>query len=503
MRRWLYFILPALFVLTSARAIEGVQSHSVFYLSDPVYQGKLNPYMESYWQVNPRTIHFNTTADKNIVARLKTDVLITNDTGKVIKEDHYIYQTRPVANANELGLLNIMELKRYLITEGKMKMVLTLTDLNDTNNHIRFIDTFTVAISPKEPFFAGPELIDTIYESDVRSPFRKHGKQYIPMCIPFVDDYQNSLGYYAEMYYGENIPSDAYPLTRSIFISKKQLEDPYAKYTRIDTIKSFSPDSNYVSGVFNINNLPSGNYYISVMLGDRFHRTLTSKSVFFQRANKHQTKEDLAIMKAAADTGMENVTFLNLSKTFVAKFDVGQLKAILKMMLPVSDAMGAQAIQGFLKKPDEMYMRYFIYNYFQSVNKKDPGKAWKEFAVEIKEVNKLFNTSTTAGYETDRGKMYLRYGAPSEIVTVENESGTLPYEIWQYNTLKEKTGKEVANAMMLFYKKSETTITYTLLHTTIQGEIHNIGWRSFLYVTPEGGNNLNSRAEQYLGQKDK
>ena len=173
------------------------------------------------------------------------------------------------------------------------------------------------------------------------------------------------------------------------------------------------------------------------------------------------------------------------------------------MMLPVSDAMGAQAIQGFLKKPDEMYMRYFIYNYFQSVNKKDPGKAWKEFAVEIKEVNKLFNTSTTAGYETDRGKMYLRYGAPSEIVTVENESGTLPYEIWQYNTLKEKTGKEVANAMMLFYKKSETTITYTLLHTTIQGEIHNIGWRSFLYVTPEGGNNLNSRAEQYLGQKDK
>ena len=88
MRRWLYFILPALFVLTSARAIEGVQSHSVFYLSDPVYQGKLNPYMESYWQVNPRTIHFNTTADKNIVARLKTDVLITNDTGKVIKAPH-------------------------------------------------------------------------------------------------------------------------------------------------------------------------------------------------------------------------------------------------------------------------------------------------------------------------------------------------------------------------------------------------------------------------------
>eukprot|EP01030_Chromulinospumella_sphaerica_P034490 gene34490-biopygen17203 len=122
---------------------------------------------------------------------------------------------------------------------------------------------------------------------------------------------------------------------------------------------------------------------------------------------------------------MEQITVVDLDKSFLAKYNLSQIKAMLKMLLPVSTPMQANTINGFLKKPEEMYMRYFIHNYFQEINPKDPGKAWKEYSEKVKEVNKKFTAAGTAGYETERGFMYLRYGAPTDIITVTGETGAL------------------------------------------------------------------------------
>ena len=81
----------AIFLLLSSfhlHALEAVVSHAVFYIADPIYNGRLNPYAEAYWQVNPKTLHFSTNENKGIIARIQMDILIVNDTGKVIKQDN-------------------------------------------------------------------------------------------------------------------------------------------------------------------------------------------------------------------------------------------------------------------------------------------------------------------------------------------------------------------------------------------------------------------------------
>jgi GWxTD domain-containing protein len=147
-------------------------------------------------------------------------------------------------------------------------------------------------------------------------------------------------------------------------------------------------------------------------------------------------------------------------------------------------------------------MRYYVYNYFLAQDSKKPEKAWKEFSEKIKEVNKLFSKNGKQGYETIKGFMYLRYGAPSEMVVQSHEKGALPYEIWQYNNLKDMSGKMMSNAFILFYKTSDMDFDYRVLHTNIGGEIHNNGWRSFLYIASDGGgSNTDSKAELYIGNK--
>jgi len=216
--------------------------------------------------------------------------------------------------------------------------------------------------------------------------------------------------------------------------------------------------------------------------------------------NDSVTKKAVAAA-AVADTGMESVTVLNLSKTFLAKYDLAHIRAILKMLLPYSDALATNTINGFLKKPDEMYMRYYIYNFFANINKKQPSQAWKDFSVKITEVNKLYNTHNTPGYETDRGIIYLRYGPPSDVITVENEPGTQPYEIWQYNTLTEMIHKDIPDAYFLFYQPNQMMHDYKLLHSTVDGEIQNKNWRGSLYTSDGSGDHSNTRAEQYIGDK--
>jgi GWxTD domain-containing protein len=172
-----------------------------------------------------------------------------------------------------------------------------------------------------------------------------------------------------------------------------------------------------------------------------------------------------------------------------------QLRAILKMLIPVAGPAEESAIRGFLNRPDEMYMRYFIYNHFASINKSDPGKAWKDFSDLIREVNKYYNSGTTMGYETDRGMIFLKYGQPDEDIRVPNEAGALPYEIWRYNV-----GRKVGGSgLFLFYSPGFMSSDYRLLHSTVPGERQNPEWRSILYSTGHSSGNVNARAEEYFG----
>lgn len=491
----LLLLLPCIGV----QAIEGSFSHGIYYLPDPIYKGKINPYLEVAWQLNPKKLRYNTNADKKIIGRIKTEVSIIDDTGHVLKDDSYIFETIPVADVNDLAYLNILELKRYFVKTGKFKLTIKLKDLNDTNNVTVYSDTFSVGVAPATAFYSDIELIDTVYVSDVRTPFRKRGKQYIPLCNNFFDTYRDQLNYYAELYNLDKVAAIEFPLYHTAFISRKPGQSPMPGYQVIDTI--LNNETGFKEGSFDISDLRSGNYYLNLSLGNKLHNTIVTKTIFFQRANTNPPKPVAKASEAKMDSAMESVNVLDLNKTFMKKYDLGQVKAILKMMLPISDVSATRTIDGFLKEPNDMYMRYFIYNYFKGIDNANPDRAWKEYSDRVREVNKMFTKGSTAGYETPRGFMYLRYGAPSEIITTVNENGALPYEIWQYNQLKDMTGKMNANSVILFYKASQLDPDYRVLHTNIAGEVHNAGWRSFLYYTPDGGSNTNSRAEQYIGNR--
>lgn len=480
-----------LLVSLHASAIKAHVAHTVFFT--PEANG-FSPYLDLYWEIEAPSLAFKSVPGNilSYAAQLQVDITLSNDTG-VIMQDHFIMQTPAAATQEAAEQQTILDLRRYALSYGKLKADVAFTEVGNPTNRYNYSNSFTVA-QPGVCFSSELQLLDTAYRSKLETQFQRNGMQHIPLCVHFIDNQRAALNYYYEIY-GLDKVKGIQPYILKTFISKKINENALAKYIRTDTLRDDAVVPKY--GSYDISTLGSGNYYLNVSVFDNENNKLAGSSLYFQRANKDLGKNtvdnDTASVSINDTISKTDVATLDLGKTFVGKFSHPQLVAILKMLLPIADDFEKMNIQGFLDKPDEMYTRYFVYNFWLNKDPDKPEKAWEAYADKVREINKMFGGSMLKGYETDRGYTYLKYGKPNERIIITAEQGALPYEIWQYFTVKTQ-GRD---GVFLFYRPDNMVNDYKVLHTTVTGEAKDLNWRMTLY--PRGRNQLiDSKAEEYL-----
>lgn len=487
MHRWL-LVLPFFLLLSQvhARGIEAVTSFALFHRATD--SGSL----ELSWEISPQSLRYKKDTLGRLSARIRTRIRVRNDTG-IVYQDFFFLQTTPF-NPDEERAPRILEQTHIPIQNGGYQVELYLAEDGRNDSHYYFKDTFRFA--PATPQYSSLELLDTSFASNVPSPFLKDGFQNLPRPLNFYDEGQQSLHAYAELYRCDSLPASAFPLHQLCYISRERNGRSTGVYVR-DTILKALPIQAFHYNL-STTSLPTGNYWLCLSLRTAAGLELTQAATFFQTINAHPTGgKGIEVLDSAEAKTVTDAHLLDLGKTFVAKFSMPQLRAILKMLRPGATGSEATAINGFLERPDDLYMRYFIYNHFSLLNPKDPDKAWSQFADEVREVNRLYGSGSTPGYESDRGIIYLRYGKPDEVVRVPNESGSLPYEIWRYNPNMNMHGP----GLFLFYSPGVMRSDFRLLHSTVMGETQNPDWRRLLYVGGQQGDLLNERAEEYFGKK--
>ena len=144
------------------------------------------------------------------------------------------------------------------------------------------------------------------------------------------------------------------------------------------------------------------------------------------------------------------------------------------------------------------YLKYFLKRRFflkhwAKKNPIMPEQAYDEYMMVAKVIDKTYGNGFGYGFETDRGRVFMKYGRPDDIVTVENEMNAPPYEVWIYYKM-EKT--QQSNVKFLFYNPNLIANGHRLLHTTCRGEIQNPRWKHELYKSAPGeliGNSVDGR----------
>ncbi|MDR3665630.1 MAG: GWxTD domain-containing protein [Ignavibacteriaceae bacterium] len=116
--------------------------------------------------------------------------------------------------------------------------------------------------------------------------------------------------------------------------------------------------------------------------------------------------------------------------------------------------------------------RQFLYEFWKKRDS-DPStpenETLREYLTRIDESNKRFGTMSKIGWKTDRGRVYILYGEPSEIERFPNQMDTKPYEIWHYN--------DIEGGVIFVFADLSGFSDYMLIHSTMRGELRDDNWQ--------------------------
>jgi GWxTD domain-containing protein len=462
----LCLFISILFTKRSQAAVIAYLSYAVF---ETPGQG---PYVETYLSIIGSSVkaiknqHSNYQGIVEIAMRF-----LQNDEIKAAKK--YLLNGPEIADT--ISLPTFIDQQRFVLASGDYLLEVTITDKNAEDPH-PFITKTPVHID--FPFdkvvISDIELLESFNKSTTPGILTKSGYDLVPYVSTFYPDNIHKLKFYAEAYHANKIAGEAQKLLISYFIEsfdKKIKNTSYAAFT-----KPVSAEVNVVMGEFNIENLPTGNYNLVVEVHDKENKLLADKRSFFQRRNK-----EIPLIQ-------EHLQAVDVSNSFVSNYkNKDTLVDYIRSLRPISSTSEIQFAENLMKETKIELLQQYFYNFWTLRNEGDPKTAWLEYYKEVLKVNKEFGSFGIKGYDSDRGRVYLQYGPPDFRNGQNIEPSTYPYEIWQYNSLVNRsllltnTSNRQSNKRFVFCNWDIAGNRFPLIHSDARGEISTSNWQMLIY----------------------
>jgi len=151
--------------------------------------------------------------------------------------------------------------------------------------------------------------------------------------------------------------------------------------------------------------------------------------------------------------------------------DRDSLEYFIQSLRPISetdDLHFLENMEGF----DILKLKSFFYSFWLERNSEQPEAAWLEYHSRVLIANELFTTNLKEGFDTDMGRVYLKYGKPASIHADLQPADVWPYHIWHYTD---------TDARFVFYAPSMVQAEFFLLHSNLIEEIRNPQWVGEMY----------------------
>jgi GWxTD domain-containing protein len=423
------------------------------------YNQVIGSYVEIYTWIPAWQLATKLQKDSTYKSQVEVLVLLKGDSTNVIA-DKFNLNSRVMSSAND-NQFCLIDLKRYNLKPGTYKLQLHFKDLNATNSEANFIaQEITIPIDTQKVFFSDIELVDTFYSSSTASSFVKNDIVLKPKVIEFFSTDENKLTFYTELYHIDKIllPEEKFLLKTSI-INQAGEEQTILTTAKKMSVAPVIP----VLQTMNIAELRTGNYYIQIEAIDRSNKNITRQVIFIQRLNLN--------IKDTIDINTYN-NANNFGKGFLDTATIAYLQFSVASITPISTYKEIPYLQTLSRSPDSLVIKEYLSRFWRGVDPLNPEYAWKKYEEQVTWVEREYRTPTEHGFSTDRGRVYLQYGAPNE-KSRNNNSGGYNYEVWQYYKLPDGQSKVI----FVFYNPTLTNNGMQLLHSNARGELQDPNWK--------------------------
>lgn len=454
-----------------AKNLNAFLSYATFYAAET------GPYIETYLTIEGQSANYLLNENNKFQASIQVVVLFKLG-DEIVNYDKYELNSPELDDTLKITT-NFIDQQRYTLPNGNYEFEIQLWDKNSEAKPFINLQPLVINYPENEVVVSGIELVNSYTKTEEGGVLSKHGYDIVPYIFNYYPEHVNKLTFFAEVYNTESILGVGEKYLLKYYIVPIDKEKPLAKY--IQQKKEVSGSVNIIFNEFDITNLPSGNYFLVIEARDKKNEILGLNRIFIQRSNP---RIQISVMDLA---------YLDISNTFVSHIsDIDTLREYIEYLNPISSAQERGFADVHLNTSDVETLQKFFYNFWVSKDNLEPEKAWNRYLAEVNKVNYAYSTQIQKGYDTDRGRIYLKYGAPNAISESYNEPATYPYEIWHYYVLE--NGQR--NKKFVFYTQDLVTNDFTLLHSDVTGELSNYRWQQVLYSRVRPGNNIDQGVEE-------
>lgn len=439
------------------------------------------PYVETYLSIIGNSVKFIKNNENKFQGAVDISISFTQN-GEFKTGQKYTLNSPATADTS-LGCPNFIDQQRFTLANGTYLMEISIADKNNpADKPFSTQVPITINFTDDRVLLSDFQLLETFTKSSQPSIITKSGYDLIPYVSTFYPENTQKLKFYSEIYNSKKILGTEQKMVINYFI------ETYEKRTKLTDYTAFSKqttnDVNILLAELDINKLPSGNYNLVVEVRDKENKIQAEQKLFFQRQNSKGL------------FSYDDLKSVDVKNTFVTAYtNADTLAEYIRCIRPISGFSEVQYAQNQLKEKNVESMQQFFYNFWHARNEAEPQLTWLEYYKEVMKVNKEFTTYGLKGYDTDRGRVYLQYGAPDQRSKVDVEPSAYPYEIWEYYRLVDKSllttypDNKQSNKKFVFYNPDLVTNKFTLIHSTAQGETYNTRWEMLLHKRDTQSNN--------------
>lgn len=463
------------------------------------YSPQGGSYLETYLGVRGKSVVFERNENGMFQGVLHITMIFRKDS--VIKTFRKYELLSPEQKDTSMLAYDFIDQQRVPLEPGSYDLELLIYDRAQPDNKYNLHIPVDIFYDKQQVMVSGIEMVESYKPSVVDGNITKGGYDMIPRVSNYFPQHSNTLSFYTEIYNSDTVLGNNEKLLATWYLQPYESGKKLNSYTKFKVYeaKPVIP----IFAEFDIKDLPSGNYNLSLEVRDRTNKIVGFNSIFIQRSNPRLNDSILTGISTSGESSFA-ITISNQDT----------LRDWVLSLRPIATVSEKIFIDNQAKVASAATLQRFLNHFWEQRNELDALGAWLSYYSEVKRVNKLFGNKFRRGYDTDRGRVYLQYGAPNTITdrpfdasnsqmtnnrgsSSRQDGGLVPYQIWHYYTIKNQRNKK-----FVFYNPHLAGDDYTLLHSDAQGEFYNPQWqtqlkRIQLENVDEGQNGFDGQSGRY------
>lgn len=419
----------------------------------------ISNYVEFYYSFEQASLNYVDTDTTDYVSGILHLEVIDSLTSEKIIDKHWMVNNE-IQDSSELNKSLIGTLG-FVIKEGLYNITVTGIDANNTANSqtiseftevIPFIDT-SIALSDiqlSSNIIPGSENTSSI--------FYKNTYEVTPLPAALCGENQPVLFYYVEIY---NIlfsqPESELRYDELLVNSRGQLLSLNSK--KINK----SVDARVEVGKVNAYKFPTDTYTLIINLVDSLADYGVSSRKRFFVYNPSVVPSDTL-----------QTTVTPVLSTMFGSMSIEELDDMFSKSKYIASEAEKDKYEALTTVDAK---REFMYTFWKARDENpsdDKNQYFQDYLKRVYEANERFTAGKKEGWKTDKGRVYLIYGRPSEIDRYPNQIETKPYEIWRYES--------VEGGVVFIFGDITGFNDYQLLHSTKRGELRDESWQRRIMV---------------------